>query len=171
MSPQEPAETSPAQPLLAWDTEERNDLLPKEAHLRDTTLYLSAPLLEWMEQTWGGVASFVKTRTDEATGEVWVAKAREGEAGAVPLRRIGTQNSALFTFWRPLRKLNLNVPANRQFNLTPRLLKVDENLAVFVFDMTSRVSVPRNRAEEAAAEEAAAEVAAAAETPEAGETL
>lgn len=136
------AETVAGEPV--WDTEEPHELMPREAHIRDTTLYVTMALLAWMQQVWGGVLAFVKTSTDAATGEVLIARASEGEPGALPLHRYGSQNVAAFSFWRPLRKLNLKVPSDRQFNVRPSLRKINDNLTVFVLPMAERMSVPRD---------------------------
>lgn len=143
---------------IVWDTEERIDFAEKEGHIRETEIYLTAALVAWMDQVWG-VFPYVRTSTDLETGEVTIGKTKKGEPGAVPVRRIGAQNAAVFSFWRPLKKLDLKVPEDRQFNVTPFTREVDEVGTVFVFPVGQRVSVPRNRKEEAefqAAEEAAA---------------
>lgn len=128
---------------IPWDTEGRNDLLPKIATIRDTMLFLTAPLLAWMEQIWGYFA-FVRTRTFVETGEIWVAEAQENDPGAVEVKRVGTQNSAYFSFWRPLRKLNITVPADRQFDLEPKLVEVNEQLRIFVIRLSERQSRTRD---------------------------
>lgn len=152
---------------IPWDLEERHDLLPKVATIRDNLLFLTAPLLAWMEQVWG-YFTFVRTRTFIDTGEVWLAAAAEYDPGAIELKRVGTQNSAYINFWRPLRKLNIQMPADRQFDLVPRLIEVNEQLKVFSFQMSDRKSRPRDvgAATEAAvtAEAAVTQVAAATET-------
>lgn len=101
------------------------------------------------------MVSYLKTSTDTATGEVSVLKADKEEPAAVYLRRIGSLNSGDFSFWRPLYKLALKVPPNRQFNVTPFTRKVDGVGTLFVFPMNERVSVPRNRKEEKATAETA----------------
>ncbi len=125
---------------VEWD--QPQNPRPREAYIRDTTLYLSAPLLEWMELVWGGPVNFVKSRTDEATGEVCLAPARQGEAGATPLRSTGIRGTAGIAFWRPLRKLSIKLPPDRLFHLAPRLEILEENLPVFVLSMNGRISVP-----------------------------
>lgn len=144
--PKEPA-------AIQWDTETREALAKREGHIRDDVMYVTAALLSWMESEWGGVLTHVKTSTDAATGEVSVFKARPGEPGATALRRIGAQNAGEIAFWRPLRKLSLEVPANRQFNVTPVTRKVAGVGTLFVFRMNDRVSVPRSRKESAQAAE------------------
>ncbi|HYF96403.1 MAG TPA: hypothetical protein VD969_29715 [Symbiobacteriaceae bacterium] len=144
-----------------WDTEDRAELLSqKEGHLRETFMYLTSPLWSDMQEAFGGVITNLKTSTDVATGEVSVGKALPDEPGAVPVRLLGALNSAEFSFFRPLRKLNIKVPADRQFNVTPFTREVEGVGTVFVFPLAERRSVPRNRREEEAA--AAAEKAAAA---------
>jgi hypothetical protein len=136
---------------IVWDTEERIDLAPKEGHIRDNLIYITSALLSSMETEWGGVVSHVKTATNLATGEVTVFKASPKEPGAIPLQRLGAQNAAIFNFWRPLRKLNLKVPADRQFNVTP-FPRVEAKVGtLFIFPINQRTSVPRNLKEEDAA--------------------
>jgi hypothetical protein len=147
-------------PALQWDTETREGMAKKEGHIRDETIYLTSALLSWMESEWGGVLTHVKTSTDVATGEVSVFKAAQGEPGAVSLRRLGALNSGEFSFWRPLHKLSLKVPPNRQFNVTPFTRQAPGVGTLFVFPMNERVSVPRNRKEEKAAAEAAKQTTA-----------
>lgn len=145
--------------VVKWDTETREDVAAKEGHIRDNLMFLTAALLSWMETVWGGVVTFIKTATIEDSGEVWVVKAHKDEPGATYLRRMGAQNAGDFSFWRPLHKLNLRVPPNRQFNVTPFTREVPGVGTVFVFPMNERVSVPRNRKEEKEAEEAAKQAA------------
>lgn len=156
---QNPAEN----PMVAWDTEERFDLAEKEGHIRNNSIYLTAALVAWMDQVWGGIARYVKTATNLETADVIVAKAKKGEPGAMQLRRIGAQNAAIFNFWRPLKKLDLKVPEDRQFNVTPYTQEIEGVGTVFVFPLSKRVSVPRNLKEEAEAE--AADAAAAGKQP------
>jgi hypothetical protein len=146
----------PGNEEIQWDTEERSDLTPKEGHIRDNVMYLTASLLAWMQTEWGGVLSHMKTSTDIKTGEVTVLRALEGEKGAVPLRRIGAQNAGEINFWRPLRKLNLKVPADRQFNVAPYTRRHSTHGTLFVFPINQRESVPRNLKEEAETQAAAA---------------
>lgn len=157
----------PTGPSIEWDTEERDDLSVREGHVRVNTMHLTTGLTTWMESVWGGVLSYIKTSTDVTTGEVIVCKALEKEPGAVPVRRHGTQNAASFNFWRPLRKLSLKVPEDRQFNVTPFIRQIDGVGTVFVFAMNQRKSVRRNLKEEAESEGAApaAEKTAAAQQP------
>lgn len=150
---------------IVWDTEERHELLDREGHIRDTTMYLTTGLAAQMGYEWGGVVTAVKTSTDVDSGEVTVYKAHPGEEGSVPLRWVGAQNTAVFSFWRPLRKLNLKVPPTRQFNVTPFTREVEDVGTVFIFPMNQRISAPRNRREEAETA-AAEETAAASEPPE-----
>jgi len=88
-----------------------------------------------MQGAFGGVITNLKTSTDVATGEVSVGKALPDEPGAVPVRLLGALNSAEFSFFRPLRKLNIKVPADRQFNVTPFTREIDGVGTVFVFPM------------------------------------
>ena len=120
----------PAEP--AWDTEGRNDLLPKTAHLRDTTMYLSAPLIALMEAEWQCTLTHIKTHTDDRNCEVLIGRAATGEPGAQHLRRLGSDGYAAFSFWIPLKKLHMKVPDRRQFNFEPRLRRINDNLSVFV---------------------------------------
>ncbi|HEY3365153.1 MAG TPA: hypothetical protein VGK74_08890 [Symbiobacteriaceae bacterium] len=60
-----------------------------------------------MQEAWGGVISHIKTSTNVETGEVSIFKTTEGEKGAVLVRLYGALNSAEFSLFRPLRKLNL----------------------------------------------------------------
>ncbi len=138
---------------IVWDTESKEELNGKEGHIRDNSMYLGAGLTSAMERTWGGILAYVKTSTDVMTGEVTVAKATEGEEGAVAVRRYGTQNAGMFNFWRPLRKLSLKVPEDRQFNVAPFTKDLTNVGTVFVFPMNKRVSVPRNLKEEQEGEE------------------
>ncbi|HEY3368757.1 MAG TPA: hypothetical protein VGK74_27185 [Symbiobacteriaceae bacterium] len=141
----------PMIPNLQWDTEDRSELLsPKEGHLRDNLMYITAPLWSDMQEAWGGVISHIKTSTNVENGEVSIFKATEGEKGAVLVRLYGALNSAEFSLFRPLRKLNLKVPPGRQFNVTPFTREVPKLGTVYVFPMSARVSVPRNRREESA---------------------
>lgn len=150
--------------MIKWDTEERYELASDaEGHIRDSTIYVTAALLAAMNEAWGGVTTHVKTSTDKPSGEVTVHKAESKEPGAVKLRLVGSLNTAEFSFYRPLRKLELEVPPSRQFNVTPFAEEVEGLGTVFVFPMAKRVSVPRNRKEEAAAAEPAE--AAAGEAP------
>lgn len=138
---------------IVWDTEDRTDLMSeREGHIRDSSIYVTAALWSEMQEAFGGVVTHVKTSTDAASGEVTVARAVAGEAGAVSVRHLGS-NAAEFSFFRPLRKLNLKVPANRQFNVSPIRQVIDGVGAVFIFPMAQRRSVPRNRKEETVAGE------------------
>lgn len=133
---------------IVWDTETRAELAPKEGHIRDEMMYLTSALLTWMEEEWGGVVTHLKTSTDRETGEVAVFKATAGEAGAVYLRRLGSLRSGEFAFWRPLYKLSLAVPQDRQFNVTP-FTRYEEGVGtLFVFPISERVSLPRRRKRE-----------------------
>jgi hypothetical protein len=77
----EPNET-PRPKKLQWDTEERHELISKkEGHIRETTMYLTAPLWRQMQDTWGGVVTHVKTATDLETGEAQ-GPAPEDEEGS-----------------------------------------------------------------------------------------
>lgn len=144
--------------MIKWDTEERHELSSDaEGHIRDTTIYITAALWAAMNEAWGGVTTHIKTSTDKPSGEVTVAKADSQEPGAVKLRQVGSLNTAEFSFYRPLRKLDLQVPPSRQLNVTPFTEEVEGLGTVFVFPMAKRVSVPRNRKEEAAAAEPAAD--------------
>ena len=143
-----------------WDTEERSELISaREGHIRDTMLYATAALWKEMTESWGGVVTHVRTSTDKPTGKVTVCKADSTTRGAVNVRLIGAQNTAEFSFFRPLTKLKLKVPPTRQFNVVPYTEEVlDEQgrqTTVFVFPMAERKSVPRNKKEEAAAKEPA----------------
>lgn len=143
-----PEKTEVTLDMLPWDTEERHALLNRHAHLRDTTVYLTTALLSWMQAEWGGVISHLKTWTDVETGEVGIYKCKESDAGAVPLRRVGAQNAGEFSFWRPLKKLEMKVPPDRQFIIKPFIRKYGKE-KVFIFPMAKVVSVPRGRREEA----------------------
>ena len=145
-------------PLIQWDAETREELADRDGHIRDDIMYLPTGLVSWMEDVWGCVLTYVKTSTDVTTGKVSVYRGYPGEAEAVPVRRLGAQNNGEFSFWRPLHKLGLKVPPNRQFNVTPYTEEVEGLGTLFVFPMTERVSVPRHRKAEKAADEAAAEV-------------
>jgi hypothetical protein len=68
------------------------------------------------------------------------------------VRLVGALNSVEFSFFRPLRKLSIKVPADRQFNVTPTTREIEGLGTLFVFPMSERRSVPRNRSEEAAAQ-------------------
>lgn len=133
---------------LAWDTEERHDLFPKEGRIRDNNIYLTVGLSVWMEQEWGGVLTHVITFTDVPAGEVSVFRAMPDDPGAVQIRRLGAQNVLQFNFWRPLKKLNLKVPADRQYNVKPFTRQFIEG-TVFVFPMNARESISRNSRDEA----------------------
>lgn len=115
-------------------------------------MYITASLWAEMLAAWGGIPTHVKTSTNTENGEVIVARAISGEAGAVPLRSVGALNTVEFSFFRPLRKLHLKVPADRQFNVVPLTRQHPTAGTLFVFPMAQRVSVPRNHKEEAAAE-------------------
>lgn len=145
-----------APPVIQWDTEDRIELTsPKEGHIRLNMMYVTAALWAEMQEAWGGVVAYIKTATDTETGEVTVAKATENEKGAVPVRPIGALNTAEFSFFRPLRKLKLKVPANRQVNVAPFTKEIPTVGTVFVFPMAQRVSLPRNRKEESDSQNAA----------------
>ncbi len=132
---------------LVWDTETKEELAPKEGHIRETSLFLTTALTLAMEKAFGGVLAYIKTSTNVSTGDVLVAKAEADEEGAVEVRRYGTHNAGMFNFWRPLRKLSLKVPADRQFNVTPYPKEI-AGVTVFVFPLNQRVSVPRKLKEE-----------------------
>lgn len=140
-------------PALPIDTEERHALVEKEGHIRDKIMYLTTSLVAWMEREWGRMFTHVKTSTNAEVSEVYVACANPDDPGAIPVRRIGAQNAIEFSFWRPLRKLGIVVPPDRQYNVKPFLAESEELGLVFVFPMTERVSVPRNVREEAEAKE------------------
>jgi hypothetical protein len=151
---------------FVWDTEDRTQLTSaREGHVRDNLIYMTAPLWQEMTEAWGGVVTHVKTSTDKETGEVTVAKAGAKEPGAVLVRLIGAQNTAEFSFFRPLRKLGLKVPPSRQYNVEPYSQEVvgkdDKVFTVFTFPMGNRVSVPRNKKEEAEVREPAVDQGAA----------
>lgn len=135
---------------IVWDTESRYELADQQGRVRDNNMFFTASLTSVMEKKWGGVLAFVKTSTSVETGEVTIAKANKNDEGAVQVRRYGTQNAVVFNFWRPLRKLGLKVPADRQFNVTPFTKELPGVGTVFVFPMNDRVSVPRNLKEEQA---------------------
>ncbi|MFZ5823500.1 MAG: hypothetical protein ACOY94_04050 [Bacillota bacterium] len=130
---------------IVWDSDTREALRVREGRIRDDRMYVTAGLLAWMEAEWGGVLTHVKTSTDRATGEVSVFRARHGEPGAVALCRIGAGNAGEIAFWRPLRKLGLTLPPDRQFNVTPFTREVAGVGTLFVFPLRDRVSVPRKR--------------------------
>ncbi|MFZ5828405.1 MAG: hypothetical protein ACOY94_29230 [Bacillota bacterium] len=140
---------------VVWDTEERRDLASREGRIRDDIMYLTSALLFWMEQTWGGVVTHLKTSTIVERGEVLVGRALPGEPGATPLRRTGSLNTGEVSFWRPLYKLGLRVPPDRQFHVTPFLREVEGEGTLFVFPMNERVSAPRHGRRGAKAAEAA----------------
>lgn len=133
---------------LTWDTESKHQLISRAGHIRDNSIFLTVGLTTWMEDVWNNILTYVKTATDPNTSEVVVARATEGEKGAMQVRRYGAQNAATFNFFRPLRKLNLKIPADRQFNVTPFTREVPGVGMVFVFPMKDRVSVPRNLKDE-----------------------
>lgn len=140
-------------PDLKWDTEDRNELLsPKEGRIRDNVMYVTASLWSDMQEAWGGVVSHIKTATNLETGEVTVYRALPNDKGAVLVRPIGALNSVEFSFFRPLRKLSLKLPADRQFNVAPFVREIPKLGTAFVFPMSQRRSVPRNKREETAAE-------------------
>lgn len=145
---------------IVWDTEDRYTLSLKQGHIRDNSLYLTAGLVAWMESEWGGVLTHIKTSTNVEAAEVTIFKALAEDPGAVPIRRTGALNTVLFNIWRPLRKLNLKVPADRQFNVKPFTREVVGVGTVFVFPLAQRESVPRNLRDEQEAE-SVSDVAAA----------
>jgi hypothetical protein len=156
---------------IQWDTEDPVDLLSeKEGHIRSNRMYLTSSLWREMQATWGGVVTHLKTATDPETGEVVVFKAADDEPGAVKVRLLGALNTAEFSFFRPLRKLQITVPPDRQFNVVPYTEVVEGVGTVYVFPMTQRVSVPRNKREEENAamtgDVPAADTVAAGEEPE-----
>lgn len=155
----EPGSESVGAREIQWDTETREDLADRDGHIRDDMMYLPTGLLSWMEETWGGVVTHLKTSTNVATGEVSVFKAYKGEEGATPVRRLGAQNNGEFSFWRPLHKLALKVPSRRQFNVTPYTEEVEGIGTLFVFPMSKRVSVPRGKRAGKAEDEAALDAA------------
>ena len=130
---------------IVWDTGTREALRVREGRIRDNEMYITAGLLAWMQAEWGGVVTHLKTSTDRATGEVSVFRARPGEPGAVALSRKGAGNAGVFAFWRPLWKLGLVVPADRQLVVTPFTRAVAGVGTLFVFPLRDRVSVPRKR--------------------------
>jgi hypothetical protein len=140
-------------PALQWDTESYTELLSaKEGHIRETTIYITSALWSEMQEAWGGVVSHVKTATDVPTGEVTMARALATDKGAVAVRQLGALNAVEFSFFRPLHKLNLKVPANRQFNVVPFTRGVPGVGTVYIFPMAQRQSVPRNKKEDAASQ-------------------
>jgi hypothetical protein len=108
-------------------------------------VYITTPLLTAMNVAWGGLATAVKTATNVETGDVVVVKADPKDPDAVPLRLVGTQNAAEFSFHRPLTKLNLRVPSNRQFIISPHIQLMEGLGTAFIFPVAKRVSVPRGR--------------------------
>lgn len=139
---------------IMWDTEDHVELLSaKEGHIRDGIIYITSALWLEMQASWPGVVTYVKTATDVETGEVTVAKAKSTEKGAVKVRLMATQNAAEFSFFRPLQKLNLKVPKDRQFNVVPVRRELEGVGTVWVFPMANRKSVPRPRKEEASADQ------------------
>ena len=154
---------------IQWDIEERHELMSQEVRIRDNQMYLPTSLVSAMEEAWNGILTYLKTSTDTKTGEVMIARADPKEPGAVPVRRIGAQNNAVVNFWRPLQKLRLRIPVERQFLVEPITREVDGVGTVFILPMKKRVSVPRNLKEESdeaqetkQGAEGAAETAAAA---------
>lgn len=135
---------------IMWDVEDHSELLsPKEGHIRDGIIYVTAPLWADMQASWPGVITYVKTATDVESGEVIVAKAKASEKGAVKVRLVASQNCAEFSFFRPLQKLKLQVPKDRQFNVAPFKRELEGVGSVWVFPMANRKSVPRPRSKEA----------------------
>lgn len=127
-----------------WDTEDRKELVSvAEGHLKGRTMYVTALLWSRMRDSWGGVVTHIKTRTDPATGEVRVFKAEPDEAGAVLVRRSNAPNAAEFSFFRPLRKLGIEVPKDRMFIFTPVAEEMAGVGTVYVFPMANAESVPR----------------------------
>lgn len=128
-----------AKGTIVWDTEETTT---REAHIRDTTMYCTSGLWGWMQHAWGDGVTAVKTATDPKTGDVILYKAAPDEAGAVPVRFVGTGRSVEFSFVRPLRKLDLRIPHNQQFNVTP-FARAESFGTVFVFPLAQRQVVAR----------------------------
>jgi hypothetical protein len=130
---------------FTWDS--KSELTEREGHVRDTTIYLTAGLLLWMEEQWGQMFQYVKTATNVETTEVLLVKSAKGEPDAVEVKRVGTGNSGYFSLLVPLRKMNVKVPEDRQFNIKPSIKPLAEGVG-FVFDFKQRVSVPRNLKED-----------------------
>lgn len=138
-APETASETAPE-----WDTERRHQFAPMEGQIRGTTMNFTAPLWAAMKEAWGGVVAAIRTSTDVKTGEVTVAKAESvTEAGAVMVRPVKTFNAASCSWWRPLKKLGLDVPGARQLNVTPFIREMKTVGTVFVFPMWEAHSVPR----------------------------
>lgn len=146
--------------VTAFDWDSKEDVAEREGHIRDTIMYVTVGLMAWMAEVWGTYVQFVKTSTLADTGEVLVFKTAAGDPKAVPLKRVGAQNAGYFSFLVPLRKLNMKVPADRQFNIKPEIREVSGVGSVFVFQMTKVQSVPRNLKEEEETQQAQAQEAA-----------
>lgn len=154
---------------IQWDTEERHHLTNLQIHLRETTAYIPVALWSAMTEAWGMVPA-IKTATNVETGDVTLFKADPKDEGAVPVRIVGAQTAAEFTFWRPLQKLNLKIPRTRQFNVPIADRQLEGGGTVFVARMTEKTSVLRNLKEEqtAPATPAAPAATAAPASPAAG---
>lgn len=138
---------------LPWDTEDRNGFSRHKGHARDNIMYIPAGLWNALNKHFGGIVAYVRTATEVETGKVIVAKADASTEGAVEVKLVGALNSAEFNIWRNLKKLNLTIPPNRQLNVPARLDTIGSR-PVLIFDFDQRISVPRNRKEEAAVKSA-----------------
>jgi hypothetical protein len=135
-----------------WDTETKEDLQEWQARFRDNNAYLNAPLFKAMESVWGRGFAAIRTITNEETREVFVYKSSLKEPGAVPVRRIGAQNTAEINLFRPMAKLEIKVPSDRIFVVKPYRSKMTKVGEGFVFPMAKYRSEPRKEAVETAAE-------------------
>lgn len=138
---------------MVWDTETRNDFSLLQGHVRDSGMYIPTALWAAINEAFGGVTAYFRTSTDEVTGKVTVAKATAKTPGAIEVKAVGAMNSAQWSVWRILKKLDLTVPPNRQFNIPATISAVGRH-PVVIFDFAQRQSVPRNRKEEDAVKEA-----------------
>lgn len=121
----------------------------KYGHIRDGQIYLSAGLTRYMEERWG-VFTAVVTSTNTSDSTVTVFRADPSRGEPVPVNRYGAMNSAVFNFFVPLQKLNLNPGKDRQFEVLPMEQPMEDGPVAFVFNMAQRVSIPRNRKDEEA---------------------
>jgi len=132
---------------VPWDSSEHLNLTEREGHVRDTVIYLTGALVQWMDETWGGSFTHITLTTDATTGHVTVGRAEPGDEFAVHIRRIESIQWAEFSFWRPLHQLQLKVHPTRQFEVRPFLRQQPDGTAAFVFPLFERKDMPRDTRE------------------------
>jgi hypothetical protein len=140
-SANEAAELDWGEPV--WDTETKEELQEPIARFRDNVAYLNAPLFKMMETQWGRGFPAIRTITNEKTREIFVYKSTTKELGHVPVRRLGAQNTAEINLFRPMTKLEIKVPSDRVFVVTPFKAPLAGVGVGFIFPMAQYKSEPR----------------------------